>query len=99
MEGHKNTNRLSPCALGVAAGLTWGLGMLILGVVAMRYNYGKPFVDLMASIYMGYGATLKGSFVGAGWAFVDGFVSGLVFGWVYNFVLCICCGMCRKKSS
>ena len=37
MEKNKNTIQLSGCALGVAFGLTWGLGMFLLGLCN---NYG-----------------------------------------------------------
>lgn len=92
-----HAHRLSACALGVAMGVSWALGILVVGLVAMQNGWGKPFVDLFGSIYIGYTATVQGSFVGAGWALLDGFVCGVIFGWVYNLTLRLCCGKCAKK--
>jgi len=95
MSGHKTSNRLSICALAIAAGVTWGAGVLLLGFIAMQYELGKPFVDLLASVYLGFDATVSGIFIGAAWAFVDGVIGGLIFAFVYNLVLCVC-GTCCK---
>jgi len=72
--------------LGVAAGLTWGIGCLLLGLLAMK-GYGSPLVAAIGSIYIGYAATLTGSIVGAAWGFVDGFIGGAIFAWIYNKIL------------
>lgn len=99
MEGRKAC-RLSPCALAVAMGITWSLAVLIIGLAAMNFDYGKPFVELFSSLYLGYGATLKGSMIGALWALIDGFIAAVIFAWIYNFTLRCCgamCSMCCKK--
>ncbi len=31
-----------------------------------------------------YGPTLAGAFVGMLWAFVDGYIAGIVIAWIYN---------------
>jgi hypothetical protein len=93
---HKTSSRLSVCALAIASGFTWGSGVVLLGLIAMQYELGKPFVALLGSIYIGFEATVKGSFIGAGWAFMDGLIAGLIFALVYNFVLCVCGACCRK---
>ncbi len=95
---HKTSSRLSICALAIAAGFTWGAGVLLLGLIAMQYEIGKPLIASLGSIYIGFEATLTGSFIGAGWAFADGLVAGLFFALVYNFVLCVCGAFCRKKD-
>lgn len=96
-EHHHQYTRFSVLSLALTAGICWSLGILIIGLVAMQYELGKPFVDLFASIYIGFAATVKGSFVGAGWAFIDGFLGGLFFALVYNTILCICGSVCRAK--
>ena len=57
-----------------------GLGNLICP------DYGKGFLEVMASVYPGYDAT--GSFgeliVGTLYGLVDGAVCGAIFAWVYN---------------
>lgn len=96
MDGHKVSSRLSVCALAIAAGTTWGFGVLLLGFLAMQYELGKPFVALLSSIYIGFDATVSGMFIGAGWAFADGLICGLIFALVYNLILCVCGSCCKK---
>lgn len=51
--------------------------------------YANAFLQIMASVYPGYDAS--GSFgdlvIGSLYAFLDGAVVGLVFSWLYNFLL------------
>jgi len=39
---------------------------------------------MISSLYIGYAATLLGSIIGAIWAFVDGFIGGVIVAWLYN---------------
>lgn len=96
MDGQKSSNRLSVCALAIAAAVTWGAGVLLLGLLATQLELGKPLVVLLGSIYIGFDATVGGSFVGAGWAFVDGLIGGFIFALVYNLTLCLCGSCCKK---
>lgn len=98
MDGH-HSHRLSPCALGVAAGLTWSIGVFILALLAAHLELGKPMVDLLASLYAGYGPSIQGGLIGAAWGLLDGFITGFIFAWIYNCVLSVCCSLCRSKSS
>jgi hypothetical protein len=86
--------KLNPLALAFAAGIVWGLGMLLLGLIAMHSTLGHPWIPLVASVYKGFAATTVGSFIGLLWGFVEGFVGGLIFAWIYN--CCVCCKMCRS---
>lgn len=81
---------LSVCGVTIAAGVTWGLAMLVTGLLATYFDMGKPFVDLFGSIYKGFTPTLLGSFIGAGWGFLDGLVCGFVFALIYK-----CVSHCR----
>lgn len=84
-------HKLHPVRLGIALGLTWAIGMFLLGLSAWLFNYGTNLLGTLASIYRGFSPTLVGSFIGAGWGFVDLFITGLLIGWFYN------CGCCPKK--
>lgn len=86
--------RLRPLAFGLALGIVWGLGVLIVGLFAANMEYGQAFVTLVSSVYYGYDASMGGSFVGAIWAFIDGLISGIIFAWLYN--LCSGCKVCSK---
>ena len=68
---------------GLAAGITWGLGVLFLGIIGM-YGYDGALIGALGSIYVGYAPTIIGSLIGALWALGDGFIGGVIFAWIYN---------------
>jgi len=77
--------RLNVKALAIAAGGTWGISMLFLGLTSM-FGWGEGFLDLMASVYIGYKPTLLGSIIGAAYGFVDGAIGGAIVALIYNVV-------------
>ena len=77
--------RLNVKALAVAVGASWGVCMLFLGLISV-FGWGERFVDLMASVYVGYKPTLLGSIIGAAYGFVDGAIGGAIVALIYNVV-------------
>ena len=77
-------NKLDVKACGLALGILWGGGMAFMGLTAMVCSWAKPFVDVVAVMYVGYSATVLGSLVGAVWGFLDAFIGGALFAWIYN---------------
>lgn len=75
--------RLSVMGLGLAGGIFWGLSVLISGWCAV---FGKclAFVNMMASIYVGFEPTFIGAIVGGIWGFFNGLLAGLIFAFFYN---------------
>jgi hypothetical protein len=67
----------------MALGLTWGVAVLALGLIGV-VGWGRPMIDVLGSLYVGFGPTLRGSVIGGAWAFVDGAVAGVVVAWLYN---------------
>lgn len=78
-------NRCQPLALGIAIGVLWAIYVFFAGIFAM-FGWGTALVTTLASFYVGYGASIAGAIIGAIWAFVDGFVAGVVIAWIYNLV-------------
>lgn len=78
-------NRCQPLALGIAIGVLWALYVGFLAIAAM-FDWGATLVPPLSSLYLGYSASIIGAIVGAVWAFVDGFIAGIVIAWVYNAV-------------
>jgi hypothetical protein len=78
-------NRCQPFALGVAIGVLWAIYIFFLGIFAM-FGWGAALVLPMASLYIGYSASIIGAIIGGIWAFIDGFVAGVVIAWVYNLI-------------
>ena len=83
--------RLSAMALAVTGAIVWGI--YVMGGTALLNliwpPYGEHFLITMSSVYPGYHATrsIGEVLVGAGYGAVDGAVAGLLFGWIYNFLV------------
>ena len=98
MEGNKCISRISACALGVAFGVTSAIFVLVFSLLSLKYGWGADWVKVMSSVYVGFGLTAKGIAVGVLWAFVDGYIFGLLIGWIYNLVLKLCrCKTCHPE--
>jgi len=81
-----DVQELDPKRLGLAAGIFWGLMMLVMTLVSLYNGYGAAFLNSIASIYLGYTISLTGSFIGLVYGFVDGFVDLYLIAWLYNFL-------------
>jgi ABC-type phosphate transport system permease subunit len=82
--------KLNLKALSLTSGILWALALFLTGILNLIWHsYGEAFLKLMASIYPGYHAahSLGDLIVGTLYAFLDGAICGLVFGWLYNFFL------------
>lgn len=86
------TARLSAVALGVAFGVVSALFMMIFAWAVYFDGATSPIIAEWAQVFPGFAATVKGGFIGGAWGFVEGFICGLVTGWIYN--LCLCCSHC-----
>lgn len=75
--------KFSPNALGLAIGILWAVCVLFCGITAM-FGWGVALVEAISSLYIGYGPSVPGAFIGAIWGFVDGYLAGLVIAWLYN---------------
>ncbi len=74
-------------ALSLTVAIVWGGSILLIGLANLIWiGYGVAFLDVAASIYPGYrGPSSFGQvIVGTLYGVVDGFVGGLIIGWLYN---------------
>jgi hypothetical protein len=77
--------RLKPLTFGLALGITWGVVFFFTTWLSAFTGYAAEFLRVLGvSIYPGYSISPLGSFIGLGYAFVDGFVMGTIIAWVYN---------------
>ena len=79
--------RISIKGLALAAGLLWGGLMLMVGFLHLiDSSYAVNFLEMMSSMYPGFHAahSFGDLLLGAFYGFVDGGISGLLFGWLYN---------------
>lgn len=75
--------KLRVVPLAVAVGVTWALGILLLGWTG-SFGWGTGIVDVMSSLYIGYGPSFVGGIIGGIWALVDGAICGAVIALIYN---------------
>ncbi|MFH1095645.1 MAG: hypothetical protein V1728_05505 [Candidatus Micrarchaeota archaeon] len=66
---------------GAVLGAVW-LGLLGLTTMGMGWGYGM--MNMMGSIYLGYGPTLPGVLIGMLWGAIDGAICGYALAWIYN---------------
>ena len=77
-------NMLNPMAMGLAFGILWAAGVLIIALLAMWNGYGSEMIEALGTVYLGLEATLTGALIGAVWGFVDAFIGGYLLVWLYN---------------
>jgi hypothetical protein len=82
--------KLNVKAMALAAGLLWGLALLLVGLANLVWEgYGEDFLELVASVYPGYSgaASLWQVIVATLYGLVDGAVAGAVLAWLYNLLV------------
>src|SRR3989304_10169760 len=82
-------------SIGIAFGIVWALGVVLLGLGAWWFGWGDPIVELLSSIYRGYDESVLGVLIGGLWGFVDAFIAGVIFAWIYNCLIRCCGGRCE----
>lgn len=80
-------NKLDPRACGLAFGILWAGCILLMGLAALAGSWAQPFVGLFSKLYVGYSASVAGILIGTVWGFLDAFIGGWVFAWLYNKLL------------
>jgi hypothetical protein len=81
--------RLNGNVLGFVMGTLLALGIFVATnwLVIKGGEVVGPHMQLLDQFFWGYTVTFAGSFIGAAYAFVTGYIAGLLIGWVYNAVL------------
>ena len=79
-----NHTHLQVLPFGLALGIIWGVSMFLIGLSTWLFAWGGEWQTLMASVYMGYTPSLLGSLIGGVWGFLDAFIGGIIFAWLYN---------------
>jgi len=74
-----------PCWIALAIAIVWVPALLILAVVADHTaEYGHKLVEVIGSVYWGYGPGWGSGLVGAAWGFADAFIGTVIVVWIYN---------------
>ena len=78
---------LNTKALAYAGAALWGGSFLLVGLINLSVpDYGREFLELLASVYPGYNVdrTIESVMVGTGYALLDGAIGGWLLAWLYN---------------
>ena len=75
---------LGVISFGLATGITAAIFVFLLAIAAGLFEWGVPVVAVLSHLFIGYMPSIVGAVAGAVWAFVDGFVAGILIAWLYN---------------
>lgn len=75
--------KLRKRAFGMSLGTVWGLSIFLMTIWATARGHGVTLSKLSA-YYLGYSITYVGALVGLVWAFVHGFITGVLIAWLYD---------------
>ena len=76
--------KLNVKALSLTAGILWGIAIFLLTIWFICFGYGGNTLSLLGKVYLGYSVSWGGAFIGLIWGFVNAYVGGLIFAWLYN---------------
>jgi hypothetical protein len=76
--------KINAKAFGMACGVLWGGGMLILGLIDTASTWGDAWGKVAASVYLGYTPTILGSIILGIWGFVTSAIWGFILAKLYN---------------
>ena len=71
-------------SFALSAGILWGSGVFFLAILGI-YGVGDELTVYLADLYLGLSTSWSGAFIGLIWGFVDAFIAGAIFAWLYNF--------------
>ena len=82
----EKTTKVSTIGLGLSLGLSWAIGVLIVGFMALMMDQisVEPFRELFNIIYPGWGRSIGSTLLMVLWSFTHGFVGGFLTGIFYN---------------
>ncbi|MFQ5789775.1 MAG: bacteriophage holin [Acidobacteriota bacterium] len=75
--------QLNKTALGLSAGILWGLAVFVASLW-ITWRDGGEHLFLLRQFYLGYSVSYAGAVVGLVYGFVHGFVGGWILAWLYN---------------
>ncbi len=75
---------LGVISFGLAVAVTSAVFTFFLGLMATFFGWGIELAGALSSLYIGFSPTFVGTIAGAVWAFVTGFVAGVMIALLYN---------------
>ena len=76
---------VSACRVALAIAIVWAPALLIMAVVtSYTAEYGHKLVEVIGSVYYGYGPGWGPGLIGMAWGFADAFIGILIIVWIYH---------------
>ena len=79
----EHAERIDPVAFGLSLGATMAASIGLISILS-RYGMAEHWRALFADMYPGFEEDEGGTVAGIAWGGVDGFVFGIVVGYLYN---------------
>jgi hypothetical protein len=80
--------KFKPVKFGFVVGIFWAFVVFVVALANLFFpGYGVAFLELIDGIYPGYTFGqwgFMGCVVAALYSLLDGFIAGLIFGWLFN---------------
>ena len=77
--------KLNKKAFALAGGVFWGFSLFFMTLFLVFFgDSSNEMMSSFSDFYFGYTVSVGGAFVGLVWGFLDGFVCGTIFSWLYN---------------
>jgi hypothetical protein len=83
---HLGKAKLSIRVTGIALGTISAMIFLCLAILGM-IGVGLELIEVLASLFLGFDASVAGIVIGTAWGFLYGGVLGSLFAWFYNKML------------
>lgn len=77
-------NKIDAIRLGLAGGIVAAVLVFSITLLATASGFGHEILALLRDVFPGYNIGVVGSLVGAGYAFVAGFIQLFALAFVYN---------------
>jgi len=79
--------KLNVKSFALTVGIIWGLCIFLGTWWIIVWDGSSADMTWLGQMYRGYTVTPLGCLIGLVWGFVDGFIVGMVFAWLYNLIL------------
>lgn len=93
MQGY---SQIKACSMAMAMGLVFAIGTLVMGWYSALTGRADVMIQMMGTVYVGFGPTFLGAIVGAIWAFIEGAIFGYLLSFFYN--RCLVRSCCKKGA-
>ncbi len=103
-EAAERSSGVRPCRIALAIAIVWAPALLIMAVITDHtVEYGHKLVEVIGSVYYGYGPGWGPGLIGMAWGFADAFIGTVIIVCIYNRLsrggkACCSAGQCAEGA-